>query len=96
MFLKPLVYDDLDLDVDMLRDAFGENLEFSPNWKSVSVSSLSLELRSLTTIMFHNSYPLSSTGYMNLGRTLFLHDCGENCLKELPSFLLPYFKKFEA
>ena len=24
--------------------------------------------------MFHNLYPLSSTGYMNLGRTLFLHD----------------------
>ena len=24
--------------------------------------------------MFHNLYPLSSTGYVNLGRTLFLHD----------------------
>ena len=24
--------------------------------------------------MFHNLYPLSSTGYMNLGRALFLHD----------------------
>ena len=24
--------------------------------------------------MFSNLYPLSSTGYMNLGRALFLHD----------------------
>ena len=38
VFLKPPVYDELDLDVDMLRDGFKENLEFSPNGKSVSVS----------------------------------------------------------
>ena len=74
VFLKPPVYDELDLDVDMLRDGFKENLEFSPNGKSVSVSSLSPELRLLTTIVFHNFYPLSSTGYMNLGQALFLHD----------------------
>ena len=58
----------------MLRDGFKENLEFSPNGKSVSVSSLYPELRLLTTIVFHNFYPLSSTGYMNLGQALFLHD----------------------
>ena len=96
VFRKPLVYDDLDPEADLLRETFGENLEFSPNGKSISVTSVSPELRLLTTIMFHNLYPLSSTGYMNLGWALFLHDCGENCLKELPSFLLPYFKKFEA
>ena len=28
----------------------------------------------LTIIMFHNLYPLSSTGYINLRRALFLHD----------------------
>ena len=28
----------------------------------------------LTIVMFHNLYPLSSTGYMNLGHALFLHD----------------------
>ena len=49
-------------------------MEFSPNGKSVSVSSLSPELRLLTTIMFHSLYPLSSLGYMNLGWALFLHD----------------------
>ena len=39
-----------------------------------SVSSLPHKLRVLTIVMFHNLYPLSSTGYMNLGRALFLHD----------------------
>ena len=27
-----------------------------------------------SSIMFHNLYPLSSTGHMNLGQALFLHD----------------------
>ena len=49
-------------------------MEFSSNGKSVSVAFLSPELRLLTMIMFHNLYPLSSTGYMNLDRALFLHD----------------------
>ena len=74
MFTNPLVYDDLSPDEDLLWDALGRNLKFSPNGNSISVSSLSLELRVLTIIMFHNLYPLSSTGYMNLGRALFLHD----------------------
>ena len=74
MFTNPPVYDDLNPDEDLLRDALGRNLEFSPNENSISVSSLSPELRVLTIIMFHNLYPLSSTGYMNLGRALFLHD----------------------
>ena len=74
MFPKPPVYDDLNPKEDLLRDTLGDNLEFSPNGKSISVSSLSPELRVLTTIMFHNLYPLSSIGYMNLGRALFLHD----------------------
>ena len=74
MFSKPLVYDDLNPDVEVLREALVDNLEFSSNGKSMSVASLSPELRLLTTIMFHNLYPLSSTGYMNLDRALFLHD----------------------
>ena len=74
MFTNTPVYDDLSPDEDLLRDAFGRNLEFSPNGNSISASSLSPEHRVLTIIMFHNLYPLSSTGYMNLGRDLFLHD----------------------
>ena len=57
---KPLVYNDLYPEEDLLREAFGKYLEFSPNGNTI--------------IMFHNLYPLSSTGYMNLGRALFLHD----------------------
>ena len=71
----PLVYDELNLDEEILREALGNNLEFSSNGKSVSVASLSLELRLLTTIMCSNNlYPLSSIGFINLGRALFLHD----------------------
>ena len=39
----------------------------------MSVAPLSPELRLLTTVMFHNLYPLSSIGYMNLGQALFFH-----------------------
>ena len=68
------VYDDLNPDEDLLRDTLGRNLEFSQIGNSINVSSLSPELRVLTIIMFHSLYPLSSTGYMNLGRAFFLHD----------------------
>ena len=68
------MYDDLNPDKDLLRDTLGRNLEFSQTRNSISVSSLSPELRILTIIMFHNLYPLSNTRYMNLGRVLFLHD----------------------
>ena len=74
MLRKPPVYDDLYREEDLLREALGKELEFSPNGNSINVSSLSPELRVLTIIMFHNLYPLSSIGYMNLGRALFLND----------------------
>ena len=41
MFPKPSVYDDLNPKEDLLQDVLGDNLEFSPNGKSISVSSLS-------------------------------------------------------
>ena len=74
MFPKPLVYDDLNPEEEVLLEALGDNLEFSSNGKSISVASLSPELRLLTMIMFHNLYPLSSTVYMKLSRALFFHD----------------------
>ena len=78
MLRKPHVYDDLYPEEDLLREALGKDLEFSPNGNSINVSSLSPELRVLTIIMFHNLYHLSSTGYMTLGRALFLHDLISN------------------
>ena len=74
MLKNPQVYDDLCLDEELLRDGLGQDLEFSSNGNSVSVSFLPPKLKVLIIVMFHNLYPLSSTGYMNLGRALFLHD----------------------
>ena len=68
------IYDDLNPNKDLLWETLGRKLEFSQTGSSISVSSLSSELRVLTIIMFNNLYPLSSTGYMNLRRALFLHD----------------------
>ena len=62
MLATTLVYDDLNLDKDLLQETLGRNLKFSQTGNSISVSSLSPELRVLTIIMFHNLYPLSSIG----------------------------------
>ena len=70
----PPVYDELNPDKEILQVALGANLEFFSNGKSISVASLSPELRLLTMIMCSNLYLLSSTGYINLGRALFLLD----------------------
>ena len=70
----PSIYDELTPDEETLWEALGANLEFSSNGKSISVASLSPELRLLTMIVCNNLYPLSSIGYMNLGQALFLHD----------------------
>ena len=68
IFTNPPVYDELNPIEEVLREALGDNLEFSSNGKFVSMASLSLELRLLTLIMFSNLYPLSSTKYMNLNQ----------------------------
>ena len=59
---------------EFLKQALGANLEFSSNRKSISVASLSPELRLLTMIMCNNLYPLSSINYMNPSQALFLRD----------------------
>ena len=74
----PLVYDELNPDEEFLKQDLGSNLEFSSNRKSISVASLSPKLRLLTLIMCSNLYPLSSIGYMNLGRALFMRDLISN------------------
>ena len=54
MFVKPPVYDDMDPDPKIFCDVFRENLDVSSNGKSIGLSSLSPELKLLTTIMFHS------------------------------------------
>ena len=78
MLKNPPIYDDLCPNEELLRDGLGQDLEFSSNGNSVSVSSLPRKLRVLTIVMFHNLYLLSSTRYMNLGHALFLHDLISN------------------
>lgn len=68
------VYDDLHPDEELLKAVLRKDLEFFSNGNSVSASSLPPKLMVLTIVMFHKLYPLSNTGYMNLGRALFLHD----------------------
>ena len=63
----PPVYDELNPDEEFLKQALGAYFEFSSNRKSISVASLAQELRLLKMIICSNLYPLSSTGYMNLG-----------------------------
>ena len=110
MLTTTSVYDDLNLNEDLLRDTLGRNLEFSQTRNPINVSSLSPELRVLTIIMFHNLYPLSSTGYMNLRRALFLHDLISDekidiyahifhILRKMvlrTNSMLPHFKDFKA
>ena len=55
----PPVYDELNPDEEFLKQALGANLEFSSNRKSISVASLSLELRLLTMIMLLGLVPLN-------------------------------------
>ena len=93
VFVKPPVYNELESDLDMLLDALRENLEISLNGKAIGVSSFSLELRLLTTIMFHNLYPLSSTGYMNLVQALFLHDLITNEEIDIYSYIFHILSK---
>ena len=52
----PPVYDELNPNEEFLKQAFGTNLEFSSNRKSISVASPSLELCLLSTIMCSNHY----------------------------------------
>ena len=62
MLKSPLVYDDLCPDKELLRDGLGQDLEFSSNGNSVSVSYLPHKLRVLTIVMFHNLYPYPALG----------------------------------
>ena len=55
----PPIYDELNPDEEFLKQALGANLEFSSNRKSISVASLSLELRLLTMIMLLGLVPLN-------------------------------------
>ena len=93
MLKNSLVYVDLCPNEELLRDGLGQDLEFSSNGNSVSVSSLPPKLRVLTIVMFHNLYPSSSTGYMNLGRALFLHDLISNVEIDICAYIFHVLRR---
>ena len=67
-------YDDrLPAVTDILR-ILGDEHEVSATRTSIGTAKFKPKLKTLTFIMFFNLYPLSNTGFINLGRAQFLCD----------------------
>ena len=67
-------YDDKVLQVSDILKIFGDEHEVSTKGTSIGTVKFKPELKTLTFIMFSNLYPLSNTGFINLGRAQFLCD----------------------
>ena len=111
MLATKSIYDDLNLDEDLLQETLGRNLEFSQTGNSITVSSLSPELRVLTIIIssiqhrIYESreslvpYDLISNEEIDICAHIFHLLCKmvlRTNLRVCIPFLLPYFKDFEG
>ena len=67
-------YDDRLAPVTEILNILGTDHEVSSKGTSIGIAKLALELKTLRLIMFFNLYPLSNTGFINLGRAQFLCD----------------------
>ena len=67
-------YDDRLPQVQDILQILGLDHEISSKGTSVGIAKFAPELKTLTLIMFFNLYPLSNTGFINLGRAQFLCD----------------------
>ena len=67
-------YDDRLAPVTEILNILGTEHEVSSKGTSIGIAKLALELKTLRLIMFFNLYPLSNTGFINLGRAQFLFD----------------------
>ena len=67
-------YDDRLPQVQDILKILGPDHEISSKGTTIGTAKFALELKTLTLIMFSNLYPLSNTGFINLGRAQFL--CG--------------------
>ena len=67
-------YDDKLPQVQDILQILGPDHEISSKGTSIVTAKFALELKTLTLIMFFNLYPLSNTGFINLGRAQFLCD----------------------
>ena len=68
------LYDDRLALVAKILDILGANHEVFSKGTSIGTAKFGPELKTLTLIMFSNLYPLSNTGFINLGRAQFLCD----------------------
>ena len=64
----------IDFQVTNILQILGANHEVSTKGMSIGIAKFGPELKTLTLIMFSNLYPLSNTGFINLGRAQFLCD----------------------
>ena len=62
------LYDDRITLVIEILDILGVEHEVSSIDTSIGIAKFGLEMKILTLIMFFNLYPLSNTGFINLGR----------------------------
>ena len=67
-------YDDRLPQVSNILQILGTEHEVSAKGTSIGTVKFKPELKTLTFIMFSNLYPLSNTGFINLGRAQFLCD----------------------
>ena len=67
-------YDDRLPTVTDILCILGDEHEVSTKGTSIGIAKFKIELKTLTFIMFFNLYPLSNTGFINLGWAQFLCD----------------------
>jgi len=65
--------DKLALVIEIL-DILGADHKVSSKGTSIGTTKFGPELKTVTLIMFFNLYPMSNTGFINLGRAQFLCD----------------------
>ena len=67
-------YDDRLAPVKEILDILGADYEVFAKGTTIGTAKFGPELKTLTLIMFFNLYPLTNTGFINLGRAQFLCD----------------------
>ena len=72
--VDPTPYDDKLPQVQDILQILGPDHEISSKGTSIGTTKFALDLTTLKLIMFFNLYPLSNTGFINLGKVQFLCD----------------------
>ena len=80
---------------DILR-ILGDEYEVSAKGTSIGTAKFKPELKTLTFIMFFNLYPLSNTGFINLGRAQFLCDLITRTLIDICAHIFQTIGKIAA